>query len=370
MRLKPEDTILVECSRLSFRESHRDRVSHACETGPIDWEVIYRASLAHRVAPLVYHNLTNCGVVHEPLPESVASEFQSVSRRYAIKNVLALRYISEAAAHFKERAHDVLLLKHAALATAIVPLHKLTMSTDIDLAVRPTGEDTESQAARYRWSAYNTWDTTWDVIDEFNAFIGRGKRRINLEIDNRVHHDVVWNGVIAIDFRRLWRDASQAAVDGGTVYVPDTYDMLILSAVSLFRRSHLRLRNVTEIHELVVRELDFDWDALARKARAYRCGSLMYAALCTARAVLETGCPETTLRALRPTALKGRAVELSLRTLSPCSLACDRDCGTAPSESPGLGDLARRFLALNAGQMFRYLLFRIVLRRVLNVVKH
>ena len=386
-RLLLEDQILINCSRLHLDEVQRDRVISASAHGEVNWELVYSAAVAHKIAPLVYQKLRSCESINNSIPAKVVHEFESVLRWNAFKNAIVRERMAELAAYFDSRSHDVLLLKHAALSVQIRELFDLTMSDDIDIVVRPKGEMRDRLDERYlwrirpwmiadrfqkaaRWNAHNTPDHTSDLIRKFEAERDPWRRFFHFELDSRIHHDIVWGGVIPIDFRMVWQDAIVAQVDGRPVYVPDVHDSIIMSAITVHRKPYIRLRNIAEIHELVEHREKLNWQAFVRKVCAYQCNYLVYSALHATRALLGSHLPESDLEALRPGALRGRAITFINRHASPSAICRSHTPGER-SRIPRRGhrDLARRFLALNGRQLMRFLWFRIVLERILGVLK-
>jgi hypothetical protein len=380
-----EDEILIACSRLHFNEVHRDRVTSACDRGKIDWELVCSAAGAHKIAPLVYQNLRSCRQVNDFLPAKVVDEFQNAQRWNAFKNAVSMKRIAELATYFDSREHDVLLLKHAAFSVRLRRLYDVTMSDDLDVVVRPKGELPHRLDERYVWKMcswmvanrfrkvlrcviQDPWDPTYSFINDFRAMHDPWRRLIGIELDNRIHHDLA--SAIPIDFRKVWQEANPGRVDGIMVYVPDLHDLIIMSTVNFHFKPYLRLRNIAEIHELIQYEKDFDWDVLLRKVRAYQCNSLVYSALHTTKAVLECDLPQSVLTALRPGAVRCRAIALINRRVSPSKICRPRNPDGIPrAPRRGLIDLARRFLAMDGRQLLRFVWFRIMLHRLLGVTR-
>ena len=218
-----------------------------------------------------------------------------------------------------------------------------------------------------RWRAYGIPDPTWEVIDAFAASECRSGRAVSIEVDNRLHHDIVWNGVIPVNFRRIWEDADRGRIGSSPVFVPDVHDMIIVSTVNVFRKPFLALKSMVELDELVRLGSDLDWTVLAKKAHDYRCGTLVYAALHAARAVLGGDHLEAGLRTLRPRALSRRALELVNRHALPTSVCRPRRSGgSVRLPRRRVSDVLRRFLALDSRQRIRFLWHRVVIPRVVR----
>jgi hypothetical protein len=356
----PEDEILIACSRLG--RADRDRIIATCRQHTVDWQLVYFSSVAHKVTPLVYRNLFECGLFDDRIPADVARRFRIALANDVLRKRFVENQIPRIVSFFDGRSHDTLLLKQGALRVCMPQLYEVTMFDDIDVVVRPRSEPLERIGELYSWPAASRWDPTWDVIDQF--VLDKNNNAMMFEIDNRVHHDVVWNGVLSIDFRSVWEDADRVEIDGNAVYVPHLHDRIIMCSVNVFRKPHLRLRNIVEIHELCRDQSHLDWDSLSRKAHSYHCNTLLYAALHATRAMLGTELEEANLRTLGLGTLRRKAMSLVNRTASPCSVCLP----SSRSDHPGLPrrtlkDVLRRVLALNARQLARYIVFRIIVQR-------
>jgi hypothetical protein len=382
-----EDEILIACSRLHFDQVHRDRVARARERGEIDWELVYSAAVAHQVAPLVYKNLECCGSVNDLIPRIVRDEFQKLSRGHTLKNAIVAQGIGELAAFFASRSHDVLLLKRAAFSVSLREVYDTTMSDDVDIVVKPRGEPLDQAHERYIWKlrpwmfadrlqklfkGLNCADTdrTSAVIHEFAALDHPWRSISGLELENRIHHDVLWGGVVTIDFRKIWHDAIEAQIDGTPLHVPHVCDLLIMSAVSIHRKPFVRLRNLLEIHELGQGMNDDEWERLTSKARDYECSGLVFSALLATKTVLGSDIPEATLDALRPSVVIRRALAFVNRHIGPTKIARSRNPSadvSTPHRNPW--ERARRFLPLTSRQLMRFVWYRIVLYRIFRIIK-
>jgi hypothetical protein len=371
MRSKSEDVILIACSALEPTAEQRDRLVSECRRGPVDWDLVYRAAVTHKVAPLIYQNLKLCEPLIGPLPEDTEADFKQVSRRNGVRNRIVADGIADVASYFDRHSHDILLLKHTAYHLKLKSLYDMTMSDDFDLVVRPRAEAAEIDGKPYLWSAHKIPDDTWKVIVELTESYDPRLRLLHLEVDNRLHHDVVWNGVIPIDFRRIWTDADVHQIKGKSVYVPDVHDLIIISAVNIFRKAYVRLRNILEIHELIRAEKKLDWDALSAKARSYQCGSLVYSALDATRTILGTEISDANLKALKPKTFRTLGLAFVNRQISPTAMYPKASLSDPSRQSRrGVSDLARRFFALDLRQLFRFFWLRILLRRVAGTIRN
>jgi Uncharacterised nucleotidyltransferase len=371
MTSRSEDVILIACSALEPTAEQRDRLISECRRGPVDWDLVYRAAVVHKIAPLIYENLKRCEPLIGSLPEQIEADFKQLSRRNSVRNRIVADGIADVASYFDRHSHDILLLKHTAYHLKLKSLYDMTMSDDFDLVVRPRAEAAEIDGKPYLWSAHNISDATWKIIVELTESYDPRLRLLHLEVDNRLHHDVVWNGVIPIDFRRIWTDADVHQVKGKSVYVPDIHDLIVISAVNIFRKPFLRLRNILEIHELIRAEKKLDWDALSAKVRSYQCGHLVYSALDATRTILGTDIRDADLKALKPMPFRTLGLAFVNSQISPTAICQKASLSDRSRRSRrGMSDLARRFFALDLRQLIRFFWLRIILRRVAGTIRN
>jgi hypothetical protein len=111
----------------------------------------------------------------------------------------------------------------------------------------------------------------------------------SLEYDFVEHHDVTMNGILPIDFQRVWADARATGYHGQPCFIMSVEDMLISLCINSCRRRYFRLKSLCDIAETVRQREEIDWLLLAEKARTYRCNHIVYTALLATQATL--GCP-------------------------------------------------------------------------------
>ena len=182
----PEDELLFAFTRQKFLQKHQEIVFEICRQHPLNWEAVYQTASLHGVAPLIYYNLRQCPVERLNIPEEIMEHFrQSLLRNILTKEKLA-QNISRALSFFGERSIKVMLIKGGALDVLVYDQTYYTVSADIDLVLSVKREEITDQQ-----------------YHEFIEFFYRSR----LEYDYFEHHDVVMNGVLPVDFKRVWADA-------------------------------------------------------------------------------------------------------------------------------------------------------------------
>ena len=233
----------------------------------------------HRVAPLVYHHLQGCGAIAGSLPASVRNCFIALTARNQLEQELSDANLSKILEYLKSAAHDALIVKGASIRFGHGGLYQHTMADDVDLVIRPSG------GASGRVGV----DQTWPVIDWLLDRRPQWVRQFDL--DNRVHHDVVWNGILPIDFEAVWDRAVRVDHGNSRFLVPGPIDNLILCSVNLFRKRILRLRSLLDIAELLDADRRMDWAELAARSSAFGCRAIVSSAIAATRATV--GCAAT-----------------------------------------------------------------------------
>ena len=114
--------------------------------------------------------------------------------------------VERALKFFDERGIPVMLVKGAALERLVYQEPWYTISKDVDLVIRKRRE--EFSAAEF-------------------AEIKRTFKGTALEYDFYVHHDVVMNGALAVDFDEIWREAREVSAHRRPVWLMAPEDMLI-----------------------------------------------------------------------------------------------------------------------------------------------
>jgi hypothetical protein len=340
---KPEDDILIACTRLDFGDVERERVMLARRQGPIDWDLLCRAAIAHRVANLVDSNLKKCGPICGEIPDEVRHRFSTLGAINQASRALALDNLTRVIPYFHQNSHDVMVVKGAALDIRLPQAYRSTMSDDVDIVVRPRDRAADREAE----------EQTWLIIDRLLYYRPRWAYRI--EIDNQRHHDVVWNGVLPIDFRRVWDDAIETELCDTTIFLPCDLDLLLMACINVHRKRILRLRSLLDIAEIIKSNPHLDWDGLARRSRDFGCPALVYSAILATRETIGCASTDADFRTLRVGSLRSGAVRFVIRRVSPSRGARDRRC---------LWALALRVLSLRFDQLGRW--FRLALARLPN----
>ena len=173
-----------------------------------------------------------------------------------------------------------MLLKGAALDLAVYEEPWVVTSQDIDLVLRPSpGWEGPARPGGERGAAARS-------------------RPSGIECDLESHHDVTMNGVLPVDFRRIWRDGAAAARPRRGRLADGARGPADLASAVNGCRKRFRLKGLFDVAETVGRLSGLDWTRLAASAHAARAEGLVLAALAAASATIGVDLPPAAHRAL------------------------------------------------------------------------
>jgi hypothetical protein len=303
--VKPEDAILFACCRQDFEPQHRASVEAAARAAPLDWQRLAAAAERHGVAPLVGANLARCAA---GVPAEIAARFERSLFENAAYKLRERERLAAAVRDLAAAGYEVLLLKGAALDITIYREPWMTVSRDLDLAVRPLPSGDPGEAGRaVRLRLY----------------------RSGIECDLGGHHDVSMSGVLPVPWEQIWREARPCTLGAATGSAPLSRgahtqeqagaklghgpartmapaDLLLALAVNACRRRYFHLKALLDLAETVRVFPRVDWREVGERARAWRAEAIAWTALSAARATLGCELPPGALDALGVPALRRR----------------------------------------------------------------
>ncbi len=166
--------------------------------------------------------------------------------------------VRDVVAFFSQRGSRVMLLKGVALDAVVYDNLWRTQSGDADLLV----------------------DTPFDALTTDDAArLGDLIRGHGVELNFRRHHDVDMNGVLFVDYARMWSDARAISYRGEPAFVPSPEDMLLTACINLCRKRYRSLKGMVAVHDVIRAFPTLDWDTLLRSAQACGATRILYASL-------------------------------------------------------------------------------------------
>jgi hypothetical protein len=298
--MTPEDDLLILCAQQNFNQSHLKSVLQCISNEKLDWDYVFDIASSQGVAPLIYTNLRKCSQESFIIPDNVKSSFEKVYiQNQAFKHEVE-ESISEILSFLANRSIKVMLLTSTALDTLIYNDQSATFSHDTDLLLgvrRIELSDIEYQ----------------EIVEFFSSISSRFKYftdqfNVNYEyyeFDFFEHHDLTINGMLPINFNEVWKNSWEYKLNGFQVHLMDAEDLLISLCISSARKRFFRLKNMCDINETILKFteankgcMSINWDEFIRRAKAYRCNDMIYAALLVVIKCFRLRVPEYVLQNL------------------------------------------------------------------------
>lgn len=288
-----EDRLLCLCARQDFLPAHQEAVERLARTGPVRWDRLAATAERHAVLPIVGANLRRCGL---ELPEALAERLETALFENAALKERDADRLAAGIVRLREVELDAMILKGMALSLSVYQEPWVVTSRDIDLALRP-------------WPAWRK---------------GKGEERKvrlalythGIECDLDGHHDVTMNGVLPIDFRRIWREARPVIFRGVDAWVMSPEDQMIAIAINGCRKHYFRLKALFDVAETLRWGPSLDWALLGALAREGHCEGIVYTALVAARETLGAGLPLPEDAVLEALGMSARRASLLRRIIA------------------------------------------------------
>jgi hypothetical protein len=226
--LRIEDQVLRLCARQDFRPAHQESVEELCRHHPIDWDRLAATAERHGVLPIVGANLRRCDRKALRLPEETAGRLErAVFENAAVRERDAER-LAEGLARLRTVDLEAMLLKGTALTLSVYEEPWVVTSLDIDLSLRP--------------------GPGWEKDKGDERKIRKALYTHGVECDLEAHHDVTMNGVLPIDFERIWREARPVKFRGVDAWVMSPEDLLISLCINACRKRYFRLKALFDLN--------------------------------------------------------------------------------------------------------------------------
>jgi hypothetical protein len=268
----------------------------------VNWYLVYAAATVHNIIPLVTANLQRCDPQTIGISPDIWAQFEAIQlRSIALYSGVAVA-LQKVLAFFAERGIDIMLIKGAALSLLVYAEPWYTLG-DVDLVIK---------SKRRALSA----ETNSEIDSLFGNLVG-------FEYDFWAHHDITMNGVLPVNFERIWADAVPTTYRRQPVYLMCPQDTLLALCINSCRKRFARLKSLMDIAEFLARYPDIDWGGFANCARACDCQHIVYAALHTTQQILGTELTEATMGSLLGQLGVPQARQRIIRALACRTPPCD-----------------------------------------------
>jgi len=268
--MKPEDKLLFLCARQDFSDAHLKALLDLCDAERIAWEEALFTAVQHGVAPLVWTNIEKAIPVGLEIPNGIVDRFRLSCYRNAVVKGTREANLAEALALLSTYSIKVMALKSVALDLLVYEQAWYTTAADTDLVLHPRQQDLSPQ-----------------ILAEINHVFGG----LGIEYDFYEHHDVTNNGLLPVDFERIWNDARSVSFQGHDLFLMSAEDMLLSLCINSRRKRFFRIRSLVDIAETMNGYPELDWATLSDRARAYQCNHIVYTALLVTQMTLGCSLP-------------------------------------------------------------------------------
>ncbi|OGD11310.1 MAG: hypothetical protein A2Y86_04910 [Candidatus Aminicenantes bacterium RBG_13_62_12] len=346
--MRRETTCLIRCASASLTPEEGAALKDAARQG-LDWDFLIRSAVRHRVAPLVYRNLSRWAA--SDVPRDFLSRMQNLHLGNLADNVRAAKALVEVMAGFEEAGIRAAAYKGPVLALSAYRNLGLRMFNDLDVFLE---RSRVSQALdllaglgfrREGLSASAPSSLALKMLRDVVLWDRRG--RVALEIQWRLAQ---WYHPVFADPGELWRRAVRVEVEGASLRTFSPEDTLLLLCLHGLYHAWSLLQMVTDVAESL-RRSNIDADLALELARRNRAERILYLGLNLARNLLSAPVPPGLLEAARSDA-------------AAVSMAGDVGLRFFDDEAPSVR--ARRFFFREAtmfpglGSRFRYFAGRLL----------
>ena len=278
----PENELLFICTRKDFGVKHQEQVINLCNEVAIDWKTLYLTALHHRVAPLIYYNLSKCGDLTTKIDQETIKNFKfHILNNHLCKSEQEKK-ISETLLHFHQENVKIMLVKGAALNFTIYKDCPWHVIGDIDLILNIKREDITDQ--KYQ-----------EYVDFFRSI----KSDLVIEWELFEHSDISLTRGLPINFDQIFERAIETKFKEQKVLIMCPEDMLMTACIGCYRKKFFRLKSLLDLANIINYYQEFNWDQLIFNAKKYECSEMVYASLLATTSILKCEIPQNVLNDLK-----------------------------------------------------------------------
>jgi hypothetical protein len=292
-----EDHILCLCTRQTFGADPGDQLHDLCADGAIDWARLFETAEAHRVSPLVGHNLDQVGLNQIGMPSALRSKFKTAYIHNALKKQGTDRALEQVLGLLASSKVRVMVVKGAAYDHLYYQESWYTISGDVDLVFdvwpdTPAGDDEKS---------------VLESIDAIN--VSRGSFQAFIEFDLFMHHDISMNEVLSVTGEMLWAAAEPIELLGYPVWVLPAEEQLLTAAINSCRKRYFYLKSLLDMAVILETNPGLDWPSVLRIARRWQANTILYTALAVMKRTIGGDLPEDIMDNLKVNPLRRRVID-------------------------------------------------------------
>ncbi len=278
---QPENELLLRCARVQPNPESIARIKSIVASSP-DWTTITRQAGAHKLAPLLYSNLSaHCSSDTPPdIMLELQRHFKTNSQRSTLFGI-ELNRLSEA---FDTRQVPVLSFKGPALAVAAYHNMALRRCDDLDFFVRETDmAKAINVLASLGYERFEPDGTELMTSLRYHVALLHPQTKILVEVHWKLAPPYFY---FPLHFEEVWSRTGSVPMLGRPtpIFAPD--DLLPCLAVHGAKHNWRVLNWVCDVAELVDESHHIDWHQLLRRAEALHSKRMLLLSLALADQLL------------------------------------------------------------------------------------
>ena len=278
----------------------------------IDWDHFAETACQHGIAPLVYYQLQQAGVL-DLVPQVATEPLRRFASANAIRNTLLYEELHHVLKALQQSTSQVIALKGAALLETVYQNRALRPMNDIDLLVRKEDlvkiEKTLVEMDYYLDEGDRTKE--W-YREHYYQFVFRKHEPTPTDIHIEMHWQLERpSKPFTIDTDGLWERALPATIADVSARVLSPEDLLLhLCLHTCHHWFTFGVRPLCDIAETIRQYSQaLDWGQMCTRASQWRVTPYVYLTLSLAEVLVEAAVPTAALDALKPNDFDVRLLE-------------------------------------------------------------
>lgn len=229
----------------------------------IDWELLLQLSIHHRLYPLLYTKIKEC----EWIPEQIKRTLENLYKQNTFQMLHLSAEMEKLSNQFLSSDIRSLFLKGPVLSVDLYGDLSKRTSGDLDILIPINDLQRTEQLLielgyekdEYIQSLLNDWKWRHHHFTYFHPI-----KRIKVEIHWRLNPAPSNEP----NFEQLWSRRRRSSITGFPVYMLGLEDLFYFLVTHGARHGWSRLRWLTDIHQLI--QKDLDWSKLLKNIRSYQ----------------------------------------------------------------------------------------------------
>ncbi len=249
--------LLLSCAR-TFLDIEKAEEVRALVREPLDWSLVLRIAVQHRIVPILYGSLRH--TCPGSVPQDIHDLFQSHLHQIALQNLFHTKELISVLHLLKENNIRALPFKGPVLAVSVYGDLSRRQFGDLDILVHE-GDYRRAQSLfisqEYQLGDEYDWETSFVSVDG----------RVSIDLHQGL---TPYEFPVLLNFNGLWKRRRPISLGGSTVNHPSPEDLLIILAVQLAKDAwsdKIQLAKIFDIAKLLQVYHGMDWNEVERHSR-------------------------------------------------------------------------------------------------------